>query len=152
MKHRKILKNISAYIDDRLSPAEKQKLVDHLHQCTDCNTFYQQMIALKHTIPEPSIKVRPFFTQRVLALYKARQQEPFSPLIQAIPRPMLAAVWAVAICVIVVFSAFVKPTATAEPMNSVYAMLYNREPESVIVTDDQALTIALDSESLSIGE
>ncbi len=58
MKHQRIQKHISAYLDDELAPELRSKVGDHLRSCQECSemlaTFQQnrQMIAaLQHPVP-----------------------------------------------------------------------------------------------------
>ncbi len=61
MKHQRIQKHISAYLDDELTPELRSKIDNHLHSCQECtemlSSFRQnrQMIAALQQ-PTPSIK------------------------------------------------------------------------------------------------
>ncbi len=61
MRHQRIQKHLSAYLDNELAPALRKKVEDHLHSCEDCAEMLadfkenrQQIAGLVH--PAPSMK------------------------------------------------------------------------------------------------
>ncbi len=61
MKHRRIQKHLSAYLDGELTPILRKKVEDHLHSCEECTDMLadfkenqQQIAGLVH--PAPSMK------------------------------------------------------------------------------------------------
>lgn len=146
MKHQKIKKMLSAFVDGRLSTQEIEYMNDHLSSCAECRALLTSFEQLRTLVHEPNYKINPFFAQRVLAAIKSRTREGFWQVFNLIPRPVIVTGLVVSIIALTIFS-----LPGHRMINNRYAselsLLYGDPSESALVTDDQALAIAINAES-----
>jgi len=150
MRHQKIKKMLSDFMDDRLSSAEKSYITNHLKNCTECQRLLASFQQIRKNIRDIQVDVKPFFATRVLAEVRSRQREGFWALFDIIPRPVVISGLAVSILLLAIF---VKPvTSVPDSYSAQYAMFYGDHSEITSVTDDQALAIAINADAVTNGE
>ncbi|MBN1478841.1 zf-HC2 domain-containing protein [candidate division KSB1 bacterium] len=146
MRHRKIKKMLSDFIDDRLSLQHSEFIKDHLSSCADCRALLTSFQQLHSMSTEPIYKVNPFFAQRVLATLKSRTREGFWQVFNLIPRPVIVTGLVVSLVTLFLVSIPGHQT-TNDYYVSEFSILYGDQSDSSPVTDDQALAIAINAES-----
>ncbi len=150
MRHQKIQKMLSLFVDGRLSSTEEQFIQEHLKQCATCRktlATFNHIHSLNHTT---KVTVKPFFATRVLAELKSRQREGFWTLFDFVPRPVIMTGLAVSIIILAIFTA--PPINTQDNFTAEYAMFYGDNGDITTVTDDQALAIAINAQPVTNGE
>lgn len=110
MKHKRIQKHLSAYLDNELAPATHKKVDDHLRECQECADMLadfkqnqQQIANLVH--PAPSMK------NAVLAMIRENEAAPREKLLSIfrrwVFRPFTVGATAFStVCIIVAFFFF----------------------------------------------
>jgi len=150
MRHQKIKKMLSDFVDDRLSSAEQNFILNHLKSCAECQRLLASFQQIRKNIREIQVDVNPFFATRVLAEVRSRQREGFWALFDIIPRPVVISGLAASIFLLAVFT---RPVPSVPDSYSVqYATFYGDHSEITSVTDDQALAIAINAEAVTNGE
>ena len=148
MRHQKIKKMLSEYVDDRLSSNEEKFMREHLAHCIECNNVLKAFQQLDRFYVEPNARVNPFFAQRVLAHLKARRLDGFWQVFDFIPRPIIVTGLALSLITLTIFSTPLHNFAT-EKTSSELAVLYADSNEQTPVTDDQALALVFDAQEIN---
>jgi len=93
--------NLSAWLDDQLSPADKAAVEQHLKQCRRCQNLLADLQQVRaRTRQQRSYAVSPFFASRVLAGYRSAAAETFWSELDRLWRPFLR--WAAVAAIILV--------------------------------------------------
>ncbi len=152
MKHYNFKRLISSYVDDELNEAQRAQVEFHLSECSSCQNFYKQLLGFRNVLQaEESVKVNPFFAQRVLHGYKARKRETFWSLFERVPKPVLATGLILSILVLSIFSFSVVQSPEATAANTSYTILFDNTVEPNIQSDDEALAFVIYDEFQTIN-
>ncbi|MBN1464996.1 zf-HC2 domain-containing protein [candidate division KSB1 bacterium] len=151
MRHHKIKKKLSEFLDGRLSSNEDKMIKEHLAHCQACQATLNSFRQLRRC-KEADYEMNPFFAQRVLALVRARRSEGFWQVFDFIPRPVIVTGLVLSVITLTIFATPLYQL-TNDRNGSELAMLYAESNEMVPVTDDQALAIVFQAqEANATGE
>jgi anti-sigma factor RsiW len=145
MKHDKIRRNLSLYLDDQIAPKQKPLIERHLRECESCSRYLRQLNFVRQIFSsiEPP-KVKPFFAQRVLAAYNAKSRDRFWAFFDWMPRRLVFAGFTASVVILCLFMVASVPTALQS--DSAFAQLYAEQSYSLLETDDQALAFAIQND------
>lgn len=144
MRHHKIKKKLSEFLDGRLSSDEEKLINAHLAHCQTCQSLLNSFRRLR-LCKEADYKMNPFFAQRVLALLSARRSERFWQVFNFIPRPVIVTGLVLSIITLTIFATPLYQL-TNDRNDSELALLYADSSEMTPVTDDQALAIVFQAQ------
>jgi hypothetical protein len=152
MKHDKLRRCVSLYLDDQIAPEEKPAVENHLRGCQSCSCYFKQITLLRQNFADLNrAKINPFFAQRVLAELDSRRPERFWALFDWVPRRLVLAGFTASVgfvCLLMLSS-----VPTTNQSSSALTQLYAEQTYSPLETDDQALAFAIQSDSQnSFGE
>jgi hypothetical protein len=151
MKHAKIKKLLSSYVDGELSSAQQKCVENHVASCKTCRAMLADFQRLHAVAAEPVFKKNPFFAQRVLAELKSRKREGFWQVFDLIPRPVIVTGLVLSVVTLTVF-AFPQSKTSSDLYTSEVALFYGDQAEQTMVTNDQALAIAININEVVNGE
>jgi anti-sigma factor RsiW len=101
---------ISPYVDDRLSPAEREGFISHIRGCADCRQLLEETQALGHLFASAETFHAPYgFAARVLANVQERGPSWLGRL--SASRPLFLRVVEVALVLIVFFIGLISGNA-----------------------------------------
>lgn len=145
MKHDKMRRYLSLYMDDQITPEQKLLIEHHLRDCKSCASHLRQFTLVRQTfsrLEQPQVK--PFFAERVLAVYNATSRERFWAFFEWVPRRLVFAGFAASVVFLCLFT-FASITTTPQS-DSAFAQLYAEPSYSLLETDDQALAFAIQND------
>lgn len=151
MKHAKIKKLLSSFVDGELSSAQQKLVENHLASCEKCRAMLAVFQRLHAAAAEPVFKKNPFFAQRVLAELKSRKREGFWQVFDLIPRPLIVTGLVLSIVTLTVF-ALPQNQTSSDLYTSEVALFYGDQVDQTMVTNDQALAIAINMNQVANGE
>lgn len=139
MKHQKLRRRLSLYLDGQTSTEETQAVERHLSECATCANELQRLRSIRRALLDLELPtVRPFFAQRVLAEFDAQSRMHFWSFFEWVPRPLLYAGLTAAVAVLCLFTA-----PTLQTQKSTLSQLYADQSLTIPETDDQTLAFAL---------
>jgi anti-sigma factor RsiW len=145
MKHDKMQRYLSLYLDDQISTEQKLLVERHLHECETCSHYLQQLTLVRRTFSSfEQPRVKPFFAQRVLAAYNAKSRDQFWAFFNWVPRPLVFAGFAASVVFLCLFT--LTSVNTTPQSNSALSQLYAEPSYSLLETDDQALAFAIQND------
>jgi hypothetical protein len=145
MKHDKLRRYVSLYMDDQISAEQKLLVEGHLHECESCSRYLKQLTLVRRTFSSfEQPRVKPFFAQRVLAAYNANIPNRFWAFFDWVPHRLVLAGFAASIVFLCIFT--FTSVSTTPQSNSAFAQLYAEPSYSLLETDDQALAFAIQND------
>ena len=149
MRHHKIQKMLSLFVDGRLSSPEEQFIQNHITTCVECKALLTSFSQMRRAVAKPQVNVNAFFASRVLADLKSRQREAFWTVFDILPRPVVVTGLTLAIITLAIIATPYSPFRENVPTG--FAALYGEQTD-IAVSDDQALAIAIAAEIVTTGE
>lgn len=96
------IENINLMIDNMLDDAAKKQLESHISSCSSCMRFYNEMLSVKNSVSNISLKLPADFSKSVMKKIEDRKKEKSLFLMRN--RIVKYAVSAVAACLVIAFS------------------------------------------------
>ncbi|MBN1561537.1 zf-HC2 domain-containing protein [candidate division KSB1 bacterium] len=147
MRHPRIKKKLSEFLDGRLSSKEADFISAHLAHCAECQKLLSSFRQLGRLCERADFRVNPYFAKRVLAHLNARRAEGFWQLFDFLPRPVILTGLVLSIFTLTILGAPLY-RLTSDETSSELAVLYADTNDLTPVTDDQALAIVFQTHEI----
>lgn len=136
MKHKKYLKQVSAFMDGELAPDEIKVLQTHLKTCAPCRQKLEQMQKLRQIFAvQTGYSPNPFFATKVMAAARERAATSFWNMFDFIPKPVMNSALVVAALLFIIIT-FAPRNSTTDIFTTDYPIVSSSMTPSIETYDD----------------